>query len=128
MRQKFNMQSARKRLMVVVLPIILAIVGSSPIWIKVLLHRANNNFLEEKMNDSEETSTLLMKGLSSLDTNEEQARKYLLEHYSRRYPDVEITDELLDSVIKLMKADHPNLKWYEKVKALMSSNKKRGNE
>ena len=122
------MQLARKRLMAVVLPIILAIVGSGPIWIKVLLHRANSNFLEEKIRDSEKTSELLKKGLNSLDTNEEQARKYLLEHYSRRYPDVNVTDELLDSVIKLIKADHPNLKWFEKVKALMSSNKKGENE
>ena len=128
MGQKFTMQSDRKRVMAFMLPIILAIVGSGPIWIKVLLHRANSDFLEEKIKDSEETSELLLKGLNSLDTNEEQARKYLLEHYSRRYPDVEITDELLDSVIKFIKADHPNLKWYEKVKALMSSNKKTANE
>ncbi len=122
------MQLARKRLMAVVLPIILAIVGSGPIWIKVLLHRANSNFLEEKIRDSEETSELLIKGLNSLDTNEEQARKYLLEHYSRRYPDVDVTDELLDSVITLIKVDHPNLEWFEKVKALLSSNKKGENE
>ena len=122
------MQLARKRLMAVVLPIILAIVGSGPIWIKVLLHRANSNFLEEKIRDSEETSELLIKGLNSLDTNEEQARKYLLEHYSRRYPDVDVTDELLDSVITLIKADHPNLEWFEKVKALLSSNKKGENK
>lgn len=93
----------------------LAIVGSGPIWVTVLLHKANNNFLEEKINDSEETFELLMKPLNSLDTNEAQARKYLLEHYSRRYPDVDVTDELLNSVITLIRADHPNLKWFEKV-------------
>jgi hypothetical protein len=56
MGQKFTMQSARKRVMAFMLPIILAIVGSGPIWIKVLLHRANSDFLEEKIKDSEETS------------------------------------------------------------------------
>ena len=128
MRQEFNMQLARKRLIAVVLPIILAIVGSGPIWIKALLHRANSNFLEEKIRDSKGASELLIKGLNSLDTNERQARKYLLEHYSRRYPDVDVTDELLDSVITLIKADHPNLRWFEKVKDLMLLNKKSGNE
>ena len=53
MGQKFTMQSARKRVMAFMLPIILAIVGSGPIWIKVLLHRANSDFLEEKIKDSE---------------------------------------------------------------------------
>ena len=71
---------------------------------------------------------MLIKGLNSLDTNERQARKYLLEHYSRRYPDVDVTDELLDSVITLIKADHPNLRWFEKVKDLMLLNKKSSNE